>query len=82
MCPTSCSLVRHSRAAAAVSYDSLLEVGFRSLHEALDTTTPGVGWSSTSLPPWPSSSANSSWKAPTRASTLPALAGSGYAAPC
>lgn len=41
MCPTSCSLIRHSRAAAAVSYDSLLEVGFRSLHEALDTTTPG-----------------------------------------
>ena len=30
-------------------------VGFRSLHEALDTTTPAAGWSSTSSRPWPSS---------------------------
>jgi Resolvase, N terminal domain len=47
-------------------------VGFSSLHEALDTTTPGgrpVFTSSTSLPPWPNSSASSSWKAPMRAWT-------------
>jgi hypothetical protein len=25
-------------------------LGFKSLHEALDTTTPAVGWSSTSSP--------------------------------
>ena len=33
-------------------------VGFKSLHEALDTTTPADGWSSTSSPRWPSSSAS------------------------
>ena len=35
-------------------------VGFKSLHEALDTTTttPAAGWSSTSSPPWRSSSAS------------------------
>jgi hypothetical protein len=33
-------------------------VGFKSLHEALDTTTPAAGWSSTSSPRWPSSSAS------------------------
>ena len=27
------------------------DVGFKSLHEALDTTTPAAGWSSTSSPP-------------------------------
>jgi Resolvase, N terminal domain len=33
-------------------------VGFKSLHEALDTTAPGGRLSSTSSPPWPSSSAS------------------------
>jgi DNA invertase Pin-like site-specific DNA recombinase len=33
-------------------------VGFKSLHEALDTTTPADGWSSTSSRRWPSSSAS------------------------
>jgi Resolvase, N terminal domain len=33
-------------------------IGFKSLHEALDTTTPGAGWSSTSSPRSPSSSAS------------------------
>ena len=33
-------------------------VGFKSLHEALDTTTPGGGWSSTSSPRSRSSSAS------------------------
>lgn len=32
------------------------QVGFRSLQEAIDTTTAGVGWYSTSSGPWPSSS--------------------------
>jgi DNA invertase Pin-like site-specific DNA recombinase len=32
-------------------------VGFKSLHEALDTTAPAGGWSSTSSPGWRSSSA-------------------------
>ena len=32
-------------------------VGFRSLQEAIDTTTPGGSWSSTCSPPWPSSNA-------------------------
>jgi len=42
-------------------------VGFRSLQEALDTTTPAADWSSTSSRPWLSSSASSSWRAPARA---------------
>ena len=33
-------------------------IGFKSLHEALDTTTPGGRLSSTSSPPSPSSSAS------------------------
>lgn len=33
-------------------------VGFKSLHEALDTTTAAADWSSTSSPRWPSSSAS------------------------
>lgn len=33
-------------------------VGFRSLHEALDTTTPAPGWCSACSPRWPSSSAS------------------------
>ena len=53
-------------------------VGFRSLHEALDTTTRAAGWSSTSSRPWPSSSASSSWKAPARAWTPPAPAASAW----
>jgi Resolvase, N terminal domain len=57
------------------------QVGFRSLHEALDTTTPAAGWSSMSLPPWPSSSASSSWRAPTRGWTPPVSAGPGSGAP-
>jgi len=32
-------------------------VGFRSLQESIDTTTPAASWSSTSSPPWPSSNA-------------------------
>jgi DNA invertase Pin-like site-specific DNA recombinase len=32
-------------------------IGFRSLQEAIDTTTPVASSSSTSLPPWPSSNA-------------------------
>jgi hypothetical protein len=51
-------------------------VGFRSLHEALDTTTPGGRWSSTSSRPWPSSSASSSWRAPARDWTPPVPAAS------
>jgi len=43
------------------------EVGFSSLHEPWTPPPPAAGWSSTSLPPWPSSSASSSWRAPTRA---------------
>jgi hypothetical protein len=39
-------------------------IGFRSLQEAIDTTTPGGSLSSTSLPPWPSSNATSSANAP------------------
>jgi DNA invertase Pin-like site-specific DNA recombinase len=35
-------------------------VGFRSLQEAIDTTTPAASLCSTSLPPWPSSNATSS----------------------
>ena len=35
-------------------------VGFRSLQEAIDTTTPAASSSSTCLPPWPSSNAISS----------------------
>lgn len=42
-------------------------VGFTSLHENLDTTTPVVGSSFTSSPPWLSSSASSSSPAPARA---------------
>ncbi|MFF9573128.1 recombinase family protein [Streptomyces sp. NPDC014685] len=41
-------------------------IGFTSLHENLDTTTPAAGSSSTSSPPSRSSSANSSSSAPTR----------------
>ncbi len=32
-------------------------VGFKSLQEAIGTTTPGAGWCSTFSPRWPSSSA-------------------------
>jgi hypothetical protein len=39
-------------------------VGFRSLQEAIDTTTPAASSSSTSSPPWPSSNAISSANAP------------------
>jgi hypothetical protein len=39
-------------------------VGFRSLQEAIDTTTPAASSSSTSSPPWPSSNATSSANAP------------------
>jgi DNA invertase Pin-like site-specific DNA recombinase len=39
-------------------------VGFRSLQEAIDTTSPGGKLVSTSLPPWPSSNATSSANAP------------------
>ena len=49
-------------------------VGFKSLHEALDTTTPAAGWSSTSSPLLRSSSASSSWRVPARAWTPPAPA--------
>ncbi|MFF3689800.1 recombinase family protein [Streptomyces sp. NPDC002187] len=42
-------------------------VGFTSLHKALHTTTPGGRLVSTSSPPWRSSSASSSFRAPTRA---------------
>jgi DNA invertase Pin-like site-specific DNA recombinase len=42
-------------------------VGFRSLHEALDTIHRAADSSSTSSPLWPSSSASSSLEAPTRA---------------
>ena len=39
-------------------------IGFRSLQEAIDTTTPAASSSSTSSPPWPSSNATSSANAP------------------
>jgi hypothetical protein len=39
-------------------------VGFRSLQEAIDTTTPAASSSSTCSPPWPSSNATSSANAP------------------
>ena len=39
-------------------------IGFRSLQEATDTTTPAASRSSTSLPPWPSSNATWSANAP------------------
>ena len=39
-------------------------IGFRSLQEAIDTTTPGGSSSSTSSPPWPSSNATWSANAP------------------
>jgi DNA invertase Pin-like site-specific DNA recombinase len=39
-------------------------VGFRSLQEAIDTTTPAASWCSTSSPPWPSSNATWSARAP------------------
>jgi hypothetical protein len=51
------------------------QVGFSWLHEALDTTTPAAGSSSTSSPRWSSASASSSCRAPTRASTPPARVG-------
>jgi DNA invertase Pin-like site-specific DNA recombinase len=44
-----------------------LGVGFTSLHEVLDTTTPAGGWCSTSSLRWPSSSASSSSPGPPRA---------------
>jgi hypothetical protein len=47
------------------------EIDFVILQQGIDTTTPAGGSSSTSLPRWPSSSATSSPKAPTRASPLP-----------
>ena len=50
-------------------------VGFKSLHEALDTTTPADGsCSMSSSRPWPSSSVSSSSKAPMKAWTPPAPA--------
>jgi DNA invertase Pin-like site-specific DNA recombinase len=39
-------------------------IGFRSLQEAIDTTTQAASWSSTCSPPWPSSNATSSASAP------------------
>jgi DNA invertase Pin-like site-specific DNA recombinase len=39
-------------------------IGFRSLQEAIDTTTPAASSSSTCSPPWPSSNATSSANAP------------------
>ena len=39
-------------------------IGFRSLQEAIDTTTPGGKLVSTSSRPWPSSNATSSANAP------------------
>jgi hypothetical protein len=56
-------------------------VGFCSLHEAWTPPPPAGGWCSTSSPRWPSSSASSSSKAPAKASTPPAPAGSGSAVP-
>ena len=41
-------------------------VGFRSLQEAIDTTTPAASSSSMCSPPWPSSKATSSASAPPR----------------
>lgn len=49
-------------------------IGFTSLHEALDTTTPGGRLVFHGSTPWRSSSANSSSRAPTRAWTRPAPA--------
>jgi len=56
-------------------------VGFRSLHEALDTTTSGGRLVFHVFAAWPSSSANSSWKAPARASMPPAPAASASGGP-
>ena len=56
-------------------------VGFRSLHEALDTTTPGGRLVFHVFAAWPSSSASSSPKAPARAWMPPAPVGSGSADP-
>ena len=39
-------------------------IGFRSLQEAIDTTTPAASLSFMSSPPWPSSNATSSASAP------------------
>ncbi|GAA4511542.1 hypothetical protein GCM10023096_18280 [Nonomuraea ferruginea] len=55
-------------------------IGSRSLHEALDTTAPAAGWSSTSSPPWRSSSANSSSKALVKVWRPLALVASAWAA--
>ena len=49
-------------------------VGFRSLQEAIDTTTPAASSSSTSSRPWPSSNATSSASAPPPGWPRPALA--------
>jgi Resolvase, N terminal domain len=48
------------------------DIGFRSLTEAIETTTAGGGWCSTSSRAWPSSSGRSSASAPEPDSTPPA----------
>jgi DNA invertase Pin-like site-specific DNA recombinase len=55
-------------------------VGFTSLHEALDTTTPGGRLVFHVFAAWRSSSANSSCRAPTRAWAPPGPAAPGSAA--
>jgi hypothetical protein len=47
-------------------------VGFRSLQESIDTTTPAASWCSTCSPRWPSSNATWSASAPAPAWLPPA----------
>ena len=54
-------------------------IGFQSLHESLDTTTPAAAWSSTCSPRSRSSSANSSCRAPMKGSRPREPAASGSA---
>ena len=56
-------------------------VGFRSLQEAIDTTTPGGKLVSTSSPPWPSSNATSSANAQQRGWPPPGPAAAAAADP-
>jgi DNA invertase Pin-like site-specific DNA recombinase len=56
-------------------------IGFRSLQEAIDTTTPAASWSSTSSPLWPNSNATSSANAPPPGWPLPGPAATTAAVP-
>ena len=56
-------------------------VGFRSLQEAIDTTTPAASSSSMCSPPWPSSNATSSANGPAPAWPRPGPAAATAAGP-